>query len=135
MLSGCPSCPPQRGSLYSASLRYDQLPYPPFSSTVDAFMHLYTSKFYARIFQIHIFRQSVKHSFQYAINSPFGKVGILCFPGAIGLRQCPPLCTASANHNIPFSIVWLSLRKRPHFLVFSDGNNSLIHSQCSSVNS
>ena len=78
-----------------------------FSPSVGTFVNLNAGKIQTQVFHIRICGQCAKYGFQCAIVLPFGKSGIHRLPGAIRLRQFPPLCSATNNPKHP--IVLLSI--------------------------
>ena len=76
-----------------------------FSPSVGTFVNLDTGRVQAQVFHIRICGQYAKYSFQCAIVPPFGKSGIHRLPGAIRLRQFPPLCSAADDPKHPIEHV------------------------------
>ena len=71
-------------------------------SSIGTFINLDASRVQTQIFHIRICGQCTKHSLQCAIIPPFGKSGVHRLPGAIHLRQFPPLRSAVGNPKHPF---------------------------------
>ena len=80
-----------------------------FSPSIGTFVNLDASRVQTQVLHIRICRQCTKHSFQCAVVPPFGKSGVHRLPGAIRLRQFPPLCSAAGDPKHPiehFSIIF-----------------------------
>ena len=76
-----------------------------FSPSVGAFVNLDAGRVQAQVFHIRIRGQCAKYGFQCTIVPPFSKSGIHRLPGAIRLRQFPPLCSAPGNPKHPIEHV------------------------------
>ena len=69
--------------------------------SVGTFVNLDAGRVQAQIFHIRICGQCAKYGFQCTIVPPFGKSGIHRLPGAICLRQFPPLRSAADDPKHP----------------------------------
>ena len=76
-----------------------------FSPSVGAFVDLDAGRVQAQVFHIRICGQCAKYGFQCTIVPPFGKSGIHRLPGAIRLRQFPPLRSAADDPKHPIEHV------------------------------
>ena len=89
-----------------------------FSPSIGAFVNLDAGRVQAQVFHIRICGQCAKYGLQCAIVPPFGESGIHRLPGAIRLRQFPPLRSAADDPKHPIEHVsiifpWSASLPRP----------------------
>ena len=84
-----------------------------FSPSVGTFVNLDTGRVQAQVFHIRICGQCAKYGFQCTIVPPFSKSCIHRLPGAIRLRQFPPLHSAADDPKHPTEHVSIIFPRSP----------------------